>query len=537
MRRLSYLGATVLLLFGAGGVLFASGGGEPEEAVPFNETGYPIVDEGYELTIRTYLEPFHRVTDFNDLPTVQDFEERTNIRVNWELSPSQDWDQALSLLLASGDYPDILFNGNANTTVVGASEGVWLPLQDLIADYAPVIQAGLDEYPALRQAMTLADGNIYALGGMGPWHFQQNGATQGQLLINRLWLDALDLQMPTTIEEYYDTLLAFRDGDPNGNGEADEIPLLFDGSNLNSPYFSWRPLAGSFGIAIGNGWVDVKDGEYLFVPTTENYREFIRFMRRLYQERLLDQETFLIDFNQYLAKGKDEDGILGSVVGISGLLLFGPRVFEDWAALSPPEVEGYERVYPVETGGFLLNEAYISTQASSPEIAMRWLGAYAEHDNLVNLHLGEVGFLIERVGDMTVTNVEVEGMTEQEARHARSPGISAPNLQYPGVNNIYQATPHAQLMASHFPAYAPFADMEYRGQATLSVDLTQEFNELATNINNVVEQKAAEWIMQGGLDNEWDQFVRELNNAGLERYMEIFREHIPIVTREEPWTW
>ena len=46
-----------------------------------------------------------------------------------------------------------------------------------------------------------------------------------EIWINKEWLDKLGLAVPTTTDELYNVLKAFKTQDPNGNGKADEIPL------------------------------------------------------------------------------------------------------------------------------------------------------------------------------------------------------------------------------------------------------------------------------------------------------------------------
>lgn len=59
--------------------------------------------------------------------------------------------------------------------------------------------------------------------------------TKYKLWINQTWLDKLDMELPTTTEEFKEMLIRFRDEDPNGNGEKDEIPLLGSSSWGGSP--------------------------------------------------------------------------------------------------------------------------------------------------------------------------------------------------------------------------------------------------------------------------------------------------------------
>lgn len=44
--------------------------------------------------------------------------------------------------------------------------------------------------------------------------------------INKAWLDRLGMEMPTTVDEWYEVLKAFKEQGANGNGDPnDEIPL------------------------------------------------------------------------------------------------------------------------------------------------------------------------------------------------------------------------------------------------------------------------------------------------------------------------
>lgn len=514
--------------------VFAAGQEEEAAELDFNETGYPIVNEPLELVVKTFISPLHRVSDFNDLPSIQRYEDKTGVRIDWDLSPQEGWNQTLNLMLASGDYPDMLFNGNDNVTLQGAREGIWRPLNDLIDRYAPVIQAGFERYPTLKQSISAPDGKIYALGGLGPWRFQQTGAPVGQLLINTTWLERLDLESPETTEELYEVLVAFRDEDPNRNGSADEIPVTFLGSNMENTAHSFYPFAGMFGLATSSRLIDPQNGELVFAPTTENWKDFVRFLRRLYAEGLLDQETFIHDMQQYRAKGKSEDARLGVATGFSGLNLLGsPRVDDDYTPLIPPAAPGYSVTYPVNSGGGVRNAAYISNSSRYPEVAMRWLNGFAETENYVDMYLGELGWRMEIVEGIKAAEINVEGMSGGESRHARSIGVAGPHLTYPGVNIIRIPSYHANLVHEHMDVYMQVSDREFLSNPLLTTEITEELAELTTNLQNVVFNKLAVWVMEGTMEDEWDTYLRELDNIGLERYLQLHRENVPIVTLEE----
>jgi len=104
------------------------------------------------------------------------------------------------------------------------------------------------------------------------------------------WLEALDLEVPQTVDEYEAVLRAFKTQDPNGNGEADEVPFfarqwpelirlvtLWDGrAHGSDTYHDFLVEDGK----IGHGYVG------------EGYREGIANLARWYAEGLIDAEVF-----------------------------------------------------------------------------------------------------------------------------------------------------------------------------------------------------------------------------------------------------
>ncbi|UUZ87014.1 extracellular solute-binding protein [Paenibacillus sp. P26] len=128
------------------------------------------------------------------------------------------------LLLASGDYPAVFLSGDLTQAeqIDYGKQGVLKPLNDLIDKYGVEIKKAFQQDPDLKKSITAPDGKIYALPHINEcfhcWYSQK-------VWINTTWLKKLNLQMPTTTEEFYQVLKAFKTQDPNGNGKQDEIPL------------------------------------------------------------------------------------------------------------------------------------------------------------------------------------------------------------------------------------------------------------------------------------------------------------------------
>src|SRR5690606_36367881 len=145
----------------------------------------------------------------------------SGIEITWNNEPDEGWGEKKNLLLASGELPDALFNtglSDAEVAKYGAN-GTLIALEDLIEENAPTLAGILAERPDIKAAITASDGHIYTLPSveeMGLVEFPR------MLFINTDWLAEHDLEMPTTVEEYHQALLTFKENGPSG-----VLPLSF----------------------------------------------------------------------------------------------------------------------------------------------------------------------------------------------------------------------------------------------------------------------------------------------------------------------
>jgi len=134
------------------------------------------------------------------------------------------------------------------------------------------------------------------------------------LYINTDWLAKVDRQMPTTIEELHEVLLAFKKEDPSGSGRP--IPLSFvPGSFRANP---WDLVAAYGGQADNNDHRIVIDRKAVFTAASDAWKEGVRQLAAWYQEGLIDSESFSQDDTAYLAKGKADTESLGPSTWVGG---------------------------------------------------------------------------------------------------------------------------------------------------------------------------------------------------------------------------
>lgn len=205
--------------------------------------------------------------------------------------------QISTTIAARQDLPDILWGVNINSATISTygKEGYFVDLKDHFYDkegpgkifwerMEECLTPDQQEY-VLRKT---TDPDTQGMYGVPTIETSLVDDLDFMVWINTEWLDKLQLQVPTNTDELYNVLVAFRDGDPNGNGQKDEIPL-FGSQNTSSPAQVINWIANMY-IYFNDGhlWQDYNgDGQIESVYTQDAYREALKFVNKLYKEKLL----------------------------------------------------------------------------------------------------------------------------------------------------------------------------------------------------------------------------------------------------------
>ena len=189
--------------------------------------------------------------------------------------PATDSANAMNLLLASGEYPDAIYvNGNREFFLRYLAEGLWAPVDEVVAQYGPAI----DELVTPEAWATVLGDDGLHYGIPNPMHTSYNGhLLGGGILVRKDWMDAYGLQPATDAEGFKAMLQAVKAADPTGDGSI--IPYSIVGTEpsvLMAAFGMWRPYA-------------VVDGE--LQNTRRLYlKDYLAYMNGLYTEGLLDPE-------------------------------------------------------------------------------------------------------------------------------------------------------------------------------------------------------------------------------------------------------
>ena len=209
----------------------------------------PAMAEGEEFTIAVRFHGLDKSDGIETKAGPRHAEETTGVKINYYAIDDGSVGEKVNIMLASGDMPDA-FLSTVNETQVVSNLPLFVPLNEYLnEENAPNLMKMFETYPELIDMITQVDGNIYTL-PIGDFSNPDNQG-EGIQVINKAWLDKLGLEMPTTTEELYQVCKAIKEGDPNGNGEADEIPMTFTQNNWAAHFIN---LMGPWGICEWVQW-------------------------------------------------------------------------------------------------------------------------------------------------------------------------------------------------------------------------------------------------------------------------------------------
>lgn len=360
----------------------------------------------------------------------QEVERITGTKVNWiHPAAGSDSDAQINLMVASGNLPDLIVKYDWKTFNGGVSlweeDGIIYDLTDIIPEYMPNFNAYLEEHELAKRDITV-DGKLFYISEI------QHGLPFSGPVYREDWLEKLGLNYPETPEELYDVLVAFRDQDPNGNGQKDEWAMsglsFYDG-NFGPEHLLWP-----YGITLDFMQIDGKVTHGLL--QTEALTKGMTFLNKLYDEGLLDPDYATQDRNSL--DGKFMNDQVGFEIGIQP-----SKMNKTLADTTPFKAVGGPNLKETAEGApYVFHTMYISaltqscdtvitTACKEPEKAAHWLDFFYGGEGQVLANFGIEGLSFEYVdgepvADFTGALKKDPERTEDELRYLyRIVGTSA----------------------------------------------------------------------------------------------------------------
>lgn len=496
-----------------------------------------------------------RTVEVKDLTMVQRWKEDTGIEFDWQVASPDSVEEKLSLMLSAGDdLPDIFWNfigGQSGQYAVQYSDqDIFMPTEDLINKYCPTLVKILEDNPQYQKEIVTPDGHMYGF----PYIEQMKGLvmTSGPLLINSKWLDTVKKEMPTTVDEFSDVVHAFKEaGDLNGNGEADEVPVMtmFGPEEIDTfgSYNMFYRFTGCFGQAdsycYGNPYADhlaVLDGKITFTGNNESIRKTADFFHGLYEDGLLNVNCF-----EQTSTTNYTNSELIQPVAIPGVV----GVWTDMQITSNEVRHEYEPI-PQLTGadggksGFPLNysemqdtsDTCITTECKFPEVIACFVEYLISDPSLsVQSNWGAVGYnYYEDENGMLCFNLDDNGdiipvepyESFGDMRTNTTPARGSMIVLDEYYDTVCQYTYDAKTLLE-FQHVNGKEEQLSRGtnvpKMLMTLEENQRLGQIQPVISDIVDRYVAGAVQNGTDDASWEQYKTELENAGVNELVEIFQ--------------
>lgn len=492
------------------------------EIANFNPEGLPVVDETITLHIIAAIDSdFEKTYDEQEL--IQRWAADTNVDIDWILYDAASWTEKKNMMLASADLPDVLIGTVTSfDELTYAEQGYWLPLQDLIANYTVNMKDFSERYPDIYQSFFAPDGNLYKIPRLKG---QEDMIYPNRTYINRTWLDQLGLEAPTNIDEFTEVLRAFKAMDPDKI-----IPFAFrtnDPITARTVFNRYYPYGffGTFGRFDTPDHIVLEDGEVVFTADKEEFRNAIRWFRMAMEEGLIDPEAFTMDTAAYKAKNTSGDNVYGVWTGWTVEETTNPpeQGIIDYEMLPPLFNVNGEQIWPrfayniAASSGNVL----ITSVNKYPEATIRFLDyAWDPYFSIqTDWGIDGLGSVINDDGSW-----EILGGGLRAARMAEGMAWNFATLVPQHIYDLCVYTsPVKQFEADSCAVYSPYGQDLYPN-IYFTLEETQEMTQLFTDICSYIANMTATWIVEGGIEEQWDDYVATLNQMGLERYVQIYAD-------------
>lgn len=548
MKKLIALFLAVVMMFTMAMTGCSSSSEEPAEPTAptvQEQDNAAVPSEPIKLTV--WIRDTTRIEDFNTNDMTLWLEEQGNFDLEISAIPSADFDTKINMALTAGaveDLPDVIVGKDFSSASIQewADAGTILPLTQYYQDEAlsanikeAIARTGVD----FTQQLVMPDGEIYTVAAFNQSYGNEYPA---KMWIYKPWLDALGAEVPTTTEELYNVLKQVSETDLNGNGKHDEIGLL--GTPESVCYRYWFPfLMNAFVYAGDDNYLTVNDGVVSAAYTTEQWKTGLEYVKKMFDEGIIPAESLTMAKEQFEALLNSADHSVFAFCYYDANLFENSETATNYVCLSP--VIGPENVqYAVFKPSATKHAFFVTANCKNPEAAFK-LGDLLSGEIMgISTRWGTQGKDWDYAKDVdnadqftaSVTGFDLSVVAYDDANFWGGDAVGnsswrqiGPFVRHYAIANGVAVDPDnvSDYTLILNEAWALFQNGGWKPDEVLStmiytVDESDVIAEIQSNLKTYVEEYfAAVMVGNKNLDADWDAYVAELENIGLEEYLEV----------------
>ena len=473
------------------------------------------------------------------------------------LYPSDVEEKTVELMIATGELPDLIFAKGDSDILI--EQGALIDLSDLIDEYGPHIKALYgDEYEKLQSSRE--NPAIYQLycGKVQDEALTSSGTAQLQWAV----LAFNDYRIPYTLDEYGDMIREYKARHLNIDGQTTI------GITLSVTDWHWyTTLANPSGYiangAIDNGqWIVSDDYKVQYKHMVGGQKEYYRWLNRMYDEKVLDQEFAIQTHEDYLEKIAS-----GRVLGLldadwdyttaENTLKAAGRYERTYAGL-PVTIDSSVKCASLAPQGLNTWGIGITTACKDPVRAIQFLDwlCTEEAQILVNWGIEGVNYYYDEDGVRCRTAEEIE-RAEKNVSYQNETGVGLHSYPFPSYGNtVLDSTGNyfcilnpesvadsyneqeqaaleawdAERLTDIFPQADEFEKKEYT--PLWSRILPEDLGRQLSRLDEIAREGLIDCVVctPDKFDSKWDQLQQNLIAAGAyqaqEQMTELLRAEI-----------
>lgn len=518
----------------------SSAGGEESNTQPpasdavngeTNQQSYPIVEDATTLRLwYPMAASIGELADFNDGEFWQWYEEKTGIHIDFIVPAAGSETDAFNLLFASDDMPDLLYTSpiasSGGQTYRGGedkaiSDGYFIDMAEYL-DMAPNYVSWLSNDEKISRDVYSDTGKMYGMWGIWKVLNEDTGVMpEYGISIRQDLLEKANLEVPTTYDEWYTVLKAFKDD------LGIEIPLYTSRYGID--------IYGEFMAGYGTAPYFYQDGGTVkYGPMDDGYKEYLTMLNQWYSEGLLDT-----DFPTRNSTGYSPDDEVNLNDKVGAFCDWATRLSETYvsrgatnpdyylvAAEQPTKGDGTTPKYHFVTSDYGLNGhcMLISADSEYIEQAIRWNDGFYAEDIYLNANYGledqedTVWYAADdghRIGDYDFRYSNPEGLSSATVLvkyWAKNPPIRVEGAQ------IEQADENKQAAYETWAKYD--SEWSIPSRTTMTSEESTSYSSVYTDIETYVQECNVKFITGSMSLDTYDSYRDTLREMGIETAIE-----------------
>lgn len=485
----------------------------------------PLAGDGASLSFWTGSPAMDAtITGWNDSTAAQEMEKRTGVHIDYiEVAPPVQG-EALNLMFASGDFPDILnyaITGSYSISYLIENE-IALDLADRMEENAPSYSALMEADPALYLATVDDEGQIGGLAG-----YQYNAFTTTGAIVRADWVKQVGMEPEAlvTIDDYYNYLTAIKS---EGLCEY-PMPLRFDASISGSPFLAaMGGYAGPAAESSAQSFYYDENDELVYSYITDTYKEYISLMAAWYSEGLITRDLLNSDMLDSSAITSGSYGVFWQDCQFLDYWIESGKVSDpdfDLQGVTEPLVEAGQTVGHGDITAISIN-LMVTTGCADPELALRWL----------DYHFSEEGSLLCQYGlEGEGLAYDADGQPNYSELISNNPdGLSTDNALNAYAININMYAKNGTTLRAAYndvqqKALSAWNDKRevtkssFTNLFTLNTDETATVQQYYTDISTYVGEQIGKFLIgETDVDAGWDSFVETVQSMGIDEVIAAY---------------